>query len=161
MLTAGLEHGGSGIGIGFPGFPVSNELDCQHQPAPPDVTDDLVSLLKVPKSREHGFSDLARVLLQAIFPEHLENRAAGRAACRVGPVGVEQELVTHGFCHMFLRDDGPDRKAVPHPLGHDNDLGDDPVGLESPHVVTGPAKAGLDLVSDQNASLCPYPFGRA
>ena len=107
MLTAGLEYGSRGIGIGFPGFPVLDEFDCQHQPAPPDVTDDLVSLLKVPKSRKQGFSNLARILLQMIFPDYLENRTAGRAACRVGPVSVEQELVTHWISNMFLREDGP------------------------------------------------------
>lgn len=49
-------------------------------------------------------------------------------------------------------DHGGERGTVANTLGHDDDVGLDALGLESPESLTGAAEAGLDFVGNADAA---------
>ena len=106
-------------------------------------------------------ADARGVGLQALVGDRAQDGAAGGAAGRVGPVGVEEHARRHALGHLAARHHGRDREPVSDALGHDDDVGHHVVRLEPPEVVAGAREPGLHLVHDQQAAGGAHLLGRA
>ena len=83
----------------------------------------------------------------------LTNRARDRIATKCREVSATK-LVRN----FLAADDGPHGVAVTEALPHGDDVRDEAVLHEAPHVVSSPPHPGLDLVrNDESAVLSDHP----
>ena len=98
-------------------------------------------------------TDRARVGLQTLLFDHIEHRAGCGHRNRVAAKGVEvAALRGEAVQHLGLDRQSGHRVAVAHRFAERHDIGHQAMAGKAPEVVAGAAKAGLDLVGDEQAT---------
>src|SRR6185437_14434688 len=134
-------------------LPAADELDAPVEPDAVHGADQIMPAGQLAQAGEQVLADDARVLLQTLRLDRVDDGEAGPAADRVAAGrGEEAALRGERLGDLAAGDDGAHRMPVAERLGDGDDVGRDALFDEAPEVVAEPAVADLDLVRDADSA---------
>ena len=149
----------SGAGV-FDGA-VAHEFEAEEKSGAAHVADRRVPIAERAQALREIGAGRGGVLHQSLVA--ITSSTASPAAAATGlPPNVLKYFTSavKRSSRSGARGDAAHREAVAHRLAHRDDVGDDPVALETPHAGAGAPEAWLHLVGDEEAAVAARRLDR-
>src|SRR6185312_10811941 len=137
----------------LPGFSLAHQLHAEHQSHAANVADQLVTLRELLQSILQALAQNARVFLQSLFIDDVENGESGSHANRITAERIEVDALGEGLGNLHSSRDRRERHTVADAFRHGDEIGNNAEVFESPVVIAGASETGLYFIGNAQAAI--------